>query len=187
MLSIHRLRRGLLGYLIPFAPHAFVHWVSELSQHIAFAFDVLADINGFNPYTSNSMCLFQSLVYPSLPLIRGWAPRFNRRCDKPPTDALRPMNPDNAWGPRITAAAGTRLAAPYSTATIIVFSQLKVLYTPRGFFIHAASLLQAFAHWGRFLTAASRRSLGSVSVPVSGAMLSHPIPVVALVGHYLTN
>jgi len=24
MLSIHRLRRGLLGYLIPFAPHAFV-------------------------------------------------------------------------------------------------------------------------------------------------------------------
>ena len=25
MLSTHRLRRGLLGYLIPFAPHAFVH------------------------------------------------------------------------------------------------------------------------------------------------------------------
>ena len=24
MSSIHRLRRGLLGYLIPFAPHAFV-------------------------------------------------------------------------------------------------------------------------------------------------------------------
>jgi hypothetical protein len=37
------------------------------------------------------------------------------------------------------------------------------------------------------LTAASRRSLGSVSVPVSRVMLSHPVPVVALVSRYLTN
>jgi len=28
------------------------------------------------------------------------------------------MIPDNAWGPRITAAAGTRLAAPYSWANV---------------------------------------------------------------------
>ncbi len=31
---------------------------------------------------------------------------FNRRRIKPPTDALRPIIPDNAWGTRITAAAG---------------------------------------------------------------------------------
>ena len=66
-------------------------------------------------------------------------------------------------------------------------SLIKVLYTPKGVIIHAASLLQPFGHWGRFVTAASRRSLGSVSVPVSRAMLSHPIPVVALVSFYLTN
>jgi hypothetical protein len=66
-------------------------------------------------------------------------------------------------------------------------SQIKVFYTPKGFFIHAASLLQPFGHWGRFSTAASRRSLGSVSVPVRRVMLSHPLPVVALVSFYLTN
>ena len=97
------------------------------------------------------------------------------------------MNPDNAWGTRITAAAGTSLAAPYSSGTVIVSSQRKVFYTPKGVFIHAASLLQPFGHWGRFVTAASRRSLGSVSVPVRRVMLSHPLPVVALVSFYLTN
>ena len=45
-------------------------------------------------------------------------------------------------------------------------SQLKVLYNPKAFFIHAAWLHQAFAHCAIFPTAASRRSLGRVSVPV---------------------
>ena len=53
--------------------------------------------------------------------------------------------------------------------------------------MHATSLLQPFGHWGRFLTAASRRSLGSVSVPVRRVMLSHPLPVIALVSCYLAN
>ena len=105
---------------------------------------------------------------------------------KPPTDPLRPINPDNAWGPRITAAAGTRLAAPYSLGTVIVSSLIKVFYTPRGVFIHAALLHQPFGHCGRFVTAASRRSLGSVSVPVGRAMLSHPLLVIAKVGFYPT-
>ena len=37
------------------------------------------------------------------------------------------------------------------------------------------------------MTAASRRSLGSVSVPVRGVALSRPLSVVALVSRYLTN
>ena len=49
------------------------------------------------------------------------------------------------------------------------------------------SLRQAFAHCGRFLTAASRRSMDRVSVPLWGATLSGPLPVIALVSHYLTN
>jgi hypothetical protein len=64
----------------------------------------------------------------------------------PPTDPLRPINPDNAWSPRITAAAGTRLAAPYSLGTVIDSSLIKAFYTPKGFFMHAASLLQPFGH-----------------------------------------
>ena len=53
--------------------------------------------------------------------------------------------------------------------------------------LHAASLLQTFAHCGIFLTAASRRSLGRVSVPVWPIILSDRLPIVALVSRYLTN
>ena len=83
--------------------------------------------------------------------------------------------------------AGTKLAAPYSSGTVISSSLRKDLYTPKGFFDHAASLPQTFVHWGIFLTAASRRSLGSVSVPVRRVALSRPLPVIALVSYYLTN
>ena len=40
------------------------------------------------------------------------------------------------------------------------------LYNPRAFIVHAVSLHQAFAHCGIFPTAASRRSLGRISVPM---------------------
>ncbi len=45
------------------------------------------------------------------------------------------------------------------------------VYNPKAFILHAVSLRQAFAHCGRFSTAASRRSLGSVSVSVTGRPL----------------
>ena len=62
-----------------------------------------------------------------------------------------------------------------------------MLYNPKAFFTHAALLDQAFAHCPIFPTAASRRSLGRVSVPVWPVTLSGRLPVVALVSHYLTN
>ena len=61
------------------------------------------------------------------------------------------------------------------------------LYNPKAFITHAASLRQAFAHCARFPTAASRRSLDRVSVPVWLIILSDQLPVFALVSHYLTN
>src|SRR5260221_11038214 len=66
-------------------------------------------------------------------------------------------------------------------------SQLKGVYNPKAFFPHAALLRHAFAHCARFPTAASRRSLGRVSVPVWLIVLSDQLPIVALVSHYLTN
>jgi hypothetical protein len=66
-------------------------------------------------------------------------------------------------------------------------SRLKGVYNPRAFIPHAALLRQAFAHCARFLTAASRRSLGRVSVPVWLIVLSDQLPVEALVGRYPTN
>ncbi len=66
-------------------------------------------------------------------------------------------------------------------------SPLKGLYTPKRFIIHAASLCQAFAHCTIFPTAASRRSLGRISVPVWPITLSGRLSIVALVSRYLTN
>ena len=66
-------------------------------------------------------------------------------------------------------------------------SQLKVLYNPQAFFTHAALLDQGFPHCPRFPTAASRRSLGRVSVPVWLIILSDQLPVDALVSRYLSN
>ncbi len=64
---------------------------------------------------------------------------------------------------------------------------LKGVYNPKAFIPHAALLRQAFAHCARFPTAASRRSLGRVSVPVWLIVLSDQLPVGALVGRYPTN
>ena len=66
-------------------------------------------------------------------------------------------------------------------------SLLKGVYNPKAFVPHAALLRQAFAHCARFPTAASRRSLGRVSVPVWLVVLSDQLAVDALVGRYPTN
>ena len=62
-----------------------------------------------------------------------------------------------------------------------------VLYNPKAFITHAAWLRQAFAHCAIFPTAASRRSLGRVSVPVWLIVLSDQLPIVPLVGRYPAN
>src|SRR6202012_29856 len=66
-------------------------------------------------------------------------------------------------------------------------SKLKEVYNPKAVIPHAASLRQASAHCAIFPTAASRRSLGRVSVPVGPVTLSGRLPVVALVDHHPTN
>ena len=67
------------------------------------------------------------------------------------------------------------------------FSLIKAVYNPKAFVLHAALLHQAFAHCERFPTAASRRSLGRVSVPVWMIILSNHLTIVDLVSLYLTN
>ncbi len=61
------------------------------------------------------------------------------------------------------------------------------LYDPRAFITRTALLRQGFPHCARFLTAASRRSLDRVSVPVWLIILSDQLAIVALVGRYPTN
>src|SRR5699024_8433190 len=61
------------------------------------------------------------------------------------------------------------------------------VYNPKAVFPHAASLHQAFAHCAISPTAASRRSLGRVSVPMWPFNLSVRLPIVDLVGLYPAN
>ena len=62
------------------------------------------------------------------------------------------MIPDNAWILRITAAAGTELADPYSYGTVklqhvgVFLPVQKQFTTHRAVILHAAWLVQACAH-----------------------------------------
>ena len=105
------------------------------------------------------------------------------------------MIPNNVRSPRITAAAGTELAGASSCGTVSsrhysrreVSSHMTGVYNPRAFILHAASLGQGFPHCRSLSTAASRRSLGRISVPVWLVNLSIQLLIVALVGFYPTN
>jgi hypothetical protein len=88
--------------------------------------------------------------------------RFNKYQPLPPTNPLRPIILDNARPPRLTAAAGTKLAGASSLIKVIIFiSEItlqpinKLLHSKIfcAFLIHAALLDQAFAHCPRFPTA----------------------------------
>src|ERR1051326_4837826 len=67
------------------------------------------------------------------------------------------------------------------------FLREKKFTTRSAFILHAAWLDQSCLHCPIFLTAASRRSLVRVSVPVWGFNLSVPLLIVVLVSRYLTN
>ena len=100
------------------------------------------------------------------------------------------MIPNNVRTVRLTAAAGTNLARASSrdqSKPCGPSSPSTGVYNPKAFVLHAASLGQACAHCRRFSTAASRRSLGSVSVPVCRATLARPVGIIGLVGHYPAN
>ncbi len=105
------------------------------------------------------------------------------------------MIPNNVRSPRITAAAGTELAGASFGGTVkqadcspTCLSSLSTgLYNLTAFIAHAASLGQGFPHCRSLSTAASRRSLGRISVPVWLTILSDQLPIEALVGRYPTN
>ena len=66
-------------------------------------------------------------------------------------------------------------------------SLLKAVYNPKAFVPHAALLRQGFPHCAKFPTAASRRSLGRISVPMWPVALSVRLLIAAVVSRYLPN
>ena len=166
-----------------------------MTQKAAFATGVLSNIYEFHLYTGNStsLCHTQDMWFQMHFL--GWAKGFHIWLPYPPTCALRPVIPNNVCTLRITAAAGTELAGASSDGTVIrqkyfpclYSSHLTELYDPKTFITHTASLRQGFPHCAIFPTAASRRSLDRVSVPVWLIILSDQLTILALVGRYPTN
>ena len=108
--NVHRLLPGLPGYLIPFAPLAFVSQrqliPSDLFSPLAFQtisthFTAPPEVPG--PPTSLQTGRFGT----TSPVEPG---AFNYRRSHPPTRALSPVIPNNVRTVRLTAAAGTNLA-----------------------------------------------------------------------------
>ncbi|CAN4125296.1 unnamed protein product [Withania somnifera] len=168
--SIHRLRLGLLGYLIPFAPLAFV------SQCQCRPSRVLSPLVFF-PISTHFTAPPE---IPSAPTVLQLG-SFHRLSRVEPWDLTADLK-SHLQTLYITAAAGTELADAYSPDTVIASSPGKEVHDPWAFYLHAALLRQAFAHCGKFPTAASRRSLGRVSVPVWLIILSDQLLIIALSG-----
>src|SRR3954470_10545345 len=105
--SAQRLRRGLPGYLILFAPHAFApqRQYRPRDPPSPPVFLLISAHFTATPGIPVSPAELQSCPY--RPQAQGQAPSFHDRRDRPPTSSLRPIIPDNARTLRITAAAGT--------------------------------------------------------------------------------
>jgi hypothetical protein len=80
---------------------------------------------------------------------------------------------------RITAAAGTSLAQPLFPKRFRLKKSRQSL--------HVESPRHTFVHCGGFAPAAPRRARVLVSVPFSGLLLSEPVWITGLVGHYPAN
>src|SRR5688500_4924860 len=116
--SAHRLRRGLPGYLILFAPHAFApqrqnrpSWPPsprvflQISTHSTATPAILPASTGLQTRSfQSSLAVERRDFTPDLP--------------GPPARALRPVIPNNARALCLTAAAGTELAGASFGGTV---------------------------------------------------------------------
>jgi hypothetical protein len=157
--SAHRLRRGLPGYLIRFAPRA------------------LAPQRRARPRKPSSPPVFRRIsthftTTPGIPL-----PSTDLQLPRPQpfagvSPALEDWTDVAAYAPFTPSESGQRSHPPYYRGCWHGVSRCffpgyrpssspgKGVYNPRAVLPHAASLRQAFAHCARSLTAAARRRLG---------------------------
>jgi hypothetical protein len=157
------------------------------AQPTAFATGVPPDICAFHRYTRNSVGPYRTLAI----AVSDGVSRLSLEVSHPTYQAAYELFTPNKSGQR---SLPTYYRGCWHVVGRSFFCRyrhylpcLKEVYNPKAFIPHAALLRQAFAHCARFPTAASRRSLGRVSVPVWLIVLSDQLPVVALVGRYPAN
>ncbi len=134
---------------------------------------------------------FQFPLLPSRSAVSGKASQLSREISSqtraPAYELFTPSNSGQRSLPTSYRGCWHVVSRSFLSGYRPFSSPLTEVYNPKAFIPHAASLRQAFAHCAIFLTAASRRSLGRVSVPVWPIILSDRLSVVALVGHHPTN
>ncbi len=192
--SSHRLRRGLPGYLILFAPHAFAsqrqYWSRESPSPRVFL--PISRISPLHWEFHSPLPYSRKAVSNALP---GLSPGLSHLTYQPAYTLFTPNNSEQRSHPPYYRGCWHGVSRcflqwyhqSFSLLNQRPFSHLTELYDPKAFFTHAALLRQGFPHCAKFLTAASRRSLDRVPVPVWLIILSDQLTIVALVGHYPTN
>ncbi len=123
------------------------------------------------------------------------SPGIPLQTDQPACAPFTPSNSEQRLGPPYYRGCWHGVSRPLflryrqaqSISSLGFSSLIKELYNPKAFITHAAWLRQAFAHCAIFPTAATRRCLDRISVPVWPINLSARLPIDALVSCYLTN
>ncbi len=192
--SIHCLRRGLPGYLILFAPHAFAPQ-RQLQPRKSPSPLVFLHISTHFTATRGIPLSSSALKPGSFGCVSGLSPElkhptFQAACARfTPNNSGQRLPPTYYRGCWHVVSRGFLLRYRHSRGSYSPTrsSLATELYDPKTFITHAALLRQTFVHCGRFPTAASRRSLGRVSVPVWPITLSGRLRIVALVSCYPTN
>ncbi len=156
-------------------------------QGATFVAGVPPDLYAFHRYTGNSTPLSHTR---STAVFDGPS-RLSREISHQTHCAayalFTPSNSEQRWPPTYYRGCWHVVSRGFFCRYRLISSLPKELYTPKSFITHAASLHQGFPHCARFPTAASRRSLDRVSVPVWPCVLSDRLLIKALVGHYPAN
>ena len=185
--SNHRLGRGLPGYLILFAPHAFEPQRQLCSSKSPSPLMFLL-ISTHSTATLGIPLTSPTLKSTSFECSSGVKPQaftfdlINR------LHSLYAQSFRTTLTPYVSPRLLARSLPGFSSRVPSFFSSPRTeVYNPRTFVLHAALLDQGFPHCPIFPTAASRRSLGRISVPMWPITLSGRLLIVALVGRYPTN
>ena len=168
---------------------------SVTAQRPAFAIGVPPDICAFHRYTRNSSLPYSTQVMPVSPARPKLSPGISQTTRQTTYELFTPSNSGQRLHPTyyrgcwhvVSRDLLVRYRHRMNSYSHSCSSLTTEFYDPKTFFTHAALLHQTCVHCGRFPTAASRRSMDRVSVPLWPISLSGRIPVAALVGHYPTN
>ncbi len=155
--SAHRLRLGLPGYLILFAPLAFAHQCQYQAREPPSP-PVFSTISSISPLH----CRFRSPLPYSRPTVSNaicWlSQQFSRSTYRPTYAPFTPSKSEQrllllyyrgCWH-RVSRSFLWRYRQMKKLFTPPFSSLLTGVYTPRGFILHVASLHQTFVHCANF-------------------------------------